>query len=509
MRRILPPPPWTAAAAALRRACRVLVPALALLALLAPAPAALSRSAPGVPLPSNVIVDVNRTEPSVAVNPRDPRDLLVATNPNYNYSALRRYPPAFFASFDGGRSWLGGDVPMPAPFWTGADTSVAFDRSGIAYVGMVGENSQIYCTQTAGGAAILVARSTDGGRHLSTPTVVDINPPGEGDDKPYIAVWNPPAARSHTARTVLYLVWTRWLDAGGSRIMFSRSLDGGRTFSPARPLYTSPGSNMGAAPAVGPHGELYVAWAHWTSDVQRSPMRLRILVARSLDGGATFRRPVPLALSWGLPLQLPPGLVRVFSLPAIAVDPTTGAVYVAWPSVRISVPVAYAAVDVDIVLSRSADRGATWSVPIALNDSPTGDRFMPSLATLPGGVVAAIFYDRRTDHTSFDVYLAAVRAGAGRLALYPNRRLTHQSSLISDVYYIAPGSTCYAPGRFVGDYITVAADPATSTFSAVWADTQRHAIGQTDIRFSRIPLSSALAGTPRMVPLRAAFPGTP
>jgi hypothetical protein len=307
------------------------------------------------------------------------------------------------------------------------------------------------------------------------------------------------------AHTVVYIVWTRWLTAGGSQIRFARSLDGGLTFSAPRIVYASAGSNMGAVPAVGPHGELYVAWAHWTSGVQRTPMPLRILVARSFDGGTTFAGPARLALSWGLPLMLAPGLVRVFSLPSLAVSPSTGNLYVAWPRARISTPVAYAPVDADMVLSRSMDRGATWSAPLTLNDSPRGDRFMPWLAVLPDGL-AAIFYDRRSDHSGFDVYMAGVRDLGSRLALWPNRRLTRHTSSMSNVYYIAPGSTCYSPGRFIGDYITLAADATTATFSAVWADGQRGKVNQTDLRYSRIPLASALAGTPRLVTLRPAAP---
>ena len=445
------------------------------------------------PLPSNTIIDLNRTEPAVAVDPLNPLRLLAASNSNYAPNPLQRYPPAYFSSSDGGWHWQGNALPMPAPFWTGADTTVAFDQRGAGYIGMVGEDPAAYCKQSARAAAILVARSPSGGRVVGLPTVVDINPPGENDDKPSMTVWNAPAS----ADAVVYVVWTRWLDAGGSKIMFSRSLDGGRTYAPARALYSSAGSNMGAQPAVGPHGELYVAWAHWTSAATYTPMPLRILVKRSLDQGRTFGDAVPLAASWGLPLMLSPGLVRVFSMPSIGVDGRAGTVYVVWPRARVSRPVASAPLQADIVLSHSRDRGATWSAPVALNDSAVGDRFMPTLTTLAGGRVVVAFYDRRADRRGFDVYLASVQDVGSTLLRYPNRRLTRRLSSIDDVYYIAPGSTCLAPGRFIGDYITLADDPAGGTLCVVWADTQRRARDQTDLRYSRVPISSAYAGTPR------------
>ena len=51
------------------------------------------------------------------------------------------------------------------------------------------------------------------------------------------------------------------------------------------------------------------------------------------------------------PRPVSPGLVRVFSSPTIAVDPTSGTVYVAWPHARITAPISYAPVDADILKS--------------------------------------------------------------------------------------------------------------------------------------------------------------
>jgi len=463
-----------------------------------PAPAALAQSN-SVPLPSNVLLTVDRTEPSIAVNPRNPLNLVASGNPTYAANTLHRYPPGVFSSFDGGQSWQGGDVSLVAPFWTGADTSLAFDRQGTAYIGILGENADAYCGQTAHASAILVARSVDGGRTVGPPTIVDVSSTGETADKPLLTVWDAPATADHSARPMVYIVWTRDLAAGGSRIMISRSLDGGHSFTPPRALYSSAGSNMGAVPLVGSGGNLYVAWTHMTyaGEAARATAQMRILVARSHDGGRSFSVSAGLPLLRNLPMMLAPGAVRVFTFPALAVAPEQGTVYVAWAQARTtqqrspSMPVL-----ADIVLSRSTDHGITWSRPIVLNDSTAGDRFLPALTALPGGRVVALFYDRRGDGAALDVYLAGMQERGARLVVFANRRLTRHASRLAGVYYIPPGSTCLAPGRFIGDYNTLVADPMTDTLAATWADTQRG--GTTDLRYSRLPSASAFVGAARL-----------
>lgn len=477
----------------------VLVAGLCALTLAGPSLRVTHGAPVALPLPSNVLVAVNRTEPSLAINPRQPLNVILASNPNYTFSAPHRYPPGFFTSSNGGQTWRGVVPAMPVQYGTGADTSVAFDSVGTAYLGLVGEGYDSFCGRSAHTSAILVARSEDGGRSLRPPVVVDTNTSGESADKPYLTVWDMPATPRRARHTVVAVVWTRSLPAEASQIMIARSQDGGHTFAPAQVVYTSAGPNLGALPVAGPHGTLYVAWEAFTKRSAYTPERIHIDVARSLDGGATFSQPVQLPASWHLPTMLPNGRLRVFAMPALAVDAATGTVYVAWARARLAAPGIYAGMAADVVLSRSRDGGVTWSAPVALNDSSAGDRFMPSLALLPGGVLAAIFYDRRVDGRGFDVYLAGGRDLGSRLALYPNRRLTQRSSPVTLLYYIRPGSSCVAAGRFLGDYITLSADAATATFGATWADAQPAPPWTLALRYSRLPVTSALAGTPQLV----------
>jgi hypothetical protein len=151
-------------------------------------------------------------------------------------------------------------------------------------------------------------------------------------------------------------VYEEWMGCNG--ILFSRSTDGGQTFSPAVDVPGSVGSTTNSwdpALAVGPDGTVYAAFMV-AKNADWFPM-----VARSTDHGATFPEvsAVPPAnhKNWG---------DRDF----IAVGPD-GTVYVTWDygPERTSVTFicsssgscAFLTGDLNVVMQVSSDRGQTWS----------------------------------------------------------------------------------------------------------------------------------------------------
>jgi hypothetical protein len=71
-------------------------------------------------------------EPSIAVDPRDPRDLLGAAQ--YLTAGGARLPGTF-VSTDSGRAWHdNGPLPLPAGYTSGVDTTTAFLSEGVGYV---------------------------------------------------------------------------------------------------------------------------------------------------------------------------------------------------------------------------------------------------------------------------------------------------------------------------------------------------------------------------------------
>jgi hypothetical protein len=190
---------------------------------------------------------------------------------------------------------------------------------------------------------------------------------------------------------------------GGVRVATSR--DHGATFSITRvDDPNGPGRSIGASPAVGPNGEVYVAWNDYIANA--------IVFNRSFDGGQTWGGPTTIsAKTLSFDIRIPAESFRgALVYPSLDVDrssgPNRGRIYCSWMDLT-------SANVTDIFLSYSDNAGVTWSAPSPVTDQlPTAvDRFNHWMSVDPvtGGVNVA-FYDTRNDTTGFryqtDYYLA-------------------------------------------------------------------------------------------------------
>jgi hypothetical protein len=447
---------------------------LAATSLLAASSLLLPRS--GSAATGNLLLARGRTEPVVAVDPRHPSIVVAGSNTNYSAPVAGTYPTAYYYSRDGGSSFAFGTVPQARPFTTGADPTVSIAQNGTVYFSYLGE-TPAYCS--GGRGAVVVTSSHDSGRTFGTPRVVDVD---SADDKPSMAV----ESLSHD-RTHLFLTWTRWHNAS-SDIWFSRSLDGGHTFSRPVILYSSAQDNFGSVPVVGLHGRIYVFWSTFPDYGLSSVTPTQIIMRVSADDGGHFSaaRGVGSAFT-AIPRMAAPGSLRNLTGPTATID-RHGAVYVAWAAVTHRHP--DGSMDADILLRRSSNGGASWSQPLRVNDVSRGDRFMPSLTLLSDGSLGVAFYDRRRSWYNLDIYAARLEYRGG-FEVSPNVRVNQSTSPIGDIYYITPGSTCFSPGRFFGDYIGTAAG-AGGQLCVVWADTQLHVSQETDLWFAKVHLPASL-----------------
>src|SRR5438067_2905117 len=112
--------------------------------------------APGAHIVSISPPGSHGSEPGIALNPRDPRQVVAV------------YQPATVAySTDGAQTFTLAELP-PVPGWRGGgDVSVAFDNQGRAFLGTLhfdrlGTTS--YWAHNAGRNGIFVRRSLDGGK---------------------------------------------------------------------------------------------------------------------------------------------------------------------------------------------------------------------------------------------------------------------------------------------------------------------------------------------------------
>jgi hypothetical protein len=198
-----------------------------------------------------------------------------------------------------------------------------------------------------------------------------------------------------------------------SIILFSRSTDGGKTFSAPIRISThaglprdDTGALVGFVGGVGSDGTIYAIWNDG----------MTITFTASHNGGKTFapsRAVVDVAPPYFGGTGGVPGISRTMGFPQIGVDarpaPAGGALYVAWSDYRNG--------DVDVFLSASRDHGRTWSKAVRVNTDPIhdgNDQFFQWMAVDPvTGVIYVQFYDRREDPANMKTNMTLARSTDG------------------------------------------------------------------------------------------------
>jgi hypothetical protein len=313
--------------------------------------------------------------PSLAANPRHPRQLLVACQGSPR-------PPEFIAtylSFDGGASWQpGGRPPQPAAGPAGDDVNIAFDARGRGYICAARSGHGSGPTNPANpdaNRAVYVWRTDDGGRTFSEPVTLVA---GTYSDHPWLATGQGQTPHEHN----VYVAWGS--SASHTALDFRRSTDGGDTFEPPRRILAqaSAPSLVSAGPqlASGPHG-LVCAACDWTSQQDSSGNVIGQVVAIcSTDYGHSFAAPVHLG-SESAAIALPGG-VRPNSGPTVACSPQGDSLYVAFTKRKAETRHS------DIVVTASHDRGRTWTTPLTATPDDGVTYFQPNLAVDHAGRIA-------------------------------------------------------------------------------------------------------------------------
>ena len=407
-------------------------------------------TASGRPAPTG-IVQVSHdqfgahAEPALAVNPRNPRNLLAASQVFQGQARGL----ATYASFDGGVTWQSsGLLPGAAPA-NDADVTVTFDQAGHGYVS--GEMSHGVVGGKAGTA--YVWRTDDGGRHFG-PAVAAMR---GSVDHPGLAA-DPTAGSSD-----LYLAGIAFQGSAG-RLRFTRSTDSGRSFEPARPIdpSDSPYDRLTVV-AAGPGGTVAVMYY-----VEPPGGGVSVEVATSTNHGASFATPVRLGtVRWSAPV---PG-VNTRSGPAIAIDPRTGDIYA---SVATYAP-ATGASEVEVFTSR--DRGRSWSAPAVVASTVGVTYFQPQLAVGDGGRVGLSVFEL----ASGGVHVVMVTSTPDGASFGPPRTVIGSSF---DPTLGLANSDGAAAQHWIGDYQGLVAAPGA--FHPLWNDTRT---GHLELFAATIPLT--------------------
>lgn len=421
-------------------------------------------------------------EPSLAVNPRDPRNLIAVWQQDRFTIDGGALSDIVGVSKDGGRTWKQVLLPGMSRCTGGADerTSdpwVSFGPDGRAYLSVLTFTEHKEFEGKAGPTAQRVTTSTDGGLTWSQPaTIVDA---GIYDDREAVTA---DPTRPGTA----YIVWVRRLGAEGEQGVeyFSDTTDGGKTWSAPRAITTL---TSGTLPDPGlikvfPDGTLLNVYvlANLTpflpAGLPRKPWD--IMASRSTDGGKTWSGAVKVASIDPPSAPQDPdsgAVIRAYNMASLDIAPD-GTAYVAWnviPSMTSS----------QILFSKSIDGGRSWAAPAAVANVPS-QAFIPSLAVGGDGTVGVYWDDLRNDRhgdgqLTTDVFYALSKDGG---ASWGQGHLAGSF----DTLTAPPTDSTSVAGRFLGDYQAIAGLPDGS-IATVFAQAKPQATaGGTDVFFARI-----------------------
>jgi len=399
----------------------------------------------------------DQDETAITVDPNNTQHLMATWNDFTNAP----FPnPGYGFSTDGGVTWQTGILRPDSTngYDNGFDPSCAFDKLGNAFY--------VYIAQGPSDGTVpmtaYISRTRSDGPPWTSHPITSVN--NTNQDKPCVTIDN---------NNKIYVAWTDRYGSSGSQtvstIYVAYSTDQGSSFSTSNQIvtYTAAGCDsgentlsvessaalyplaQGATIAVGPNGYVYLVWLDATS-----ASNAKIKVRRSTNGGQNFENaidvtPNPIGIVWRYSVG---PVIRASSLPTMAIDPSSGYIFVAYTqNDRVN-----NIDDLNIYYCISRDAGSTWSSPIIATASTVNDQFWPSLSASSSGTISLAYYQGTS--TAVDVYLAQQNNYA-QLFSTPNTRITSTSMNPANVAYNHHGA----------DYMGLVS-VSTNYLYPVWSD---------------------------------------
>ncbi len=353
-----------------------------------------------------------QNEEMICINPLDPENM-VAVWRDFR-EGYRRIGVGY--TLDGGQTWH--DELFPAMYYAWqSDPVLVVDHNGVFTANMIS-----YEAGGNGDNGMLSVSSYDGGvTWQDSVWAVLTTDESAFEDKQMLAVDNSPDSPYQGTH---YVAWTRFhrnpnngnFDSTHVHLVYKRP---GQNYSTPRRI-SSRRSVQWTNVATGPNGEVYVSWVTYRDD--------GVAFSRSLDGGVTWSNETRIFEARMIQANVVPDLL-VFSYMVMAVDntdgPYRGRIYGLFTDTDAGFN------QTDVYFAYSSNQGASWSAPVLIHDDDTVydvDQFHPWITVDEAGRVCCAWYDRRNDPNNLlmDVYFTVSENGGATWR--PNERISDVSS---------------------------------------------------------------------------------
>lgn len=311
----------------------------------------------------------------VVADPKDPQHVIVAD------TDLLAAKCGWHTTYDGGKTWVDGVFDLPSGYTSCRINAPSGGHvpSGSIVIGMYGKVYAVFGSAKvtdSGRESVLVATSLDGGKTFLPAKVAVAPQPGYALARPLLTVGR---GASGVDELLLSFWGCHQVTSGTSsgtacdEALFSKSDDGGDTYSPAILVNQPPAGQNPSQPAIGPNGALYM-----TYQVRFSNGPVDLYLASSRDAGITWTSS-KIDTENMIGLQYDPA--------KLVVDPKSGALYTVWADTRTGSP--------QVFFEKSTNRGMTWSQAALLSPDPTmvtGGSRDPSIDIAPNGRIDVAYY---------------------------------------------------------------------------------------------------------------------